>query len=291
VLVAVGELQQIAIERRAKVEEFQRKHRTGLLTLLFTDIVDSTKLKQTFGDRAAVPVIQRHHAVIREILGQFSEGEEIETAGDSLFIVFTKPTDAVKFSLLVQSRLRALSAEVGRLVFDRIGIHVGEVSIEEHEGTGKARDLYALQVDTCARVQSLGQADQILLSRFPFDSARQALKGEELHGIGALSWLNHGPYRMKGVEEPLEICEVGEEGKARLRQPPDSEKAHRSCPLTANRCLGGGRPLTKRCPAPAGCWRRSWAKGVMARSGWDVIRGSRPSGCSNSVFGPTAYVL
>ena len=34
VLVAAGELQQIAIERRAKVEEFQRKHRTGLLTLL-----------------------------------------------------------------------------------------------------------------------------------------------------------------------------------------------------------------------------------------------------------------
>jgi hypothetical protein len=58
----------------------------------------------------------------------------------------------------------------------------GEVWIEEHEGTDKARDLYGLQVDTCARVQSLGQrqTDQILLSRFPFDSARQALKGEEL---------------------------------------------------------------------------------------------------------------
>jgi len=51
VLVAVGELQQIAIERRAKVGEFQRKHRTGLLTLLFTDIIDSTKLKQSLGDR------------------------------------------------------------------------------------------------------------------------------------------------------------------------------------------------------------------------------------------------
>jgi class 3 adenylate cyclase len=121
VLVAVGELQQIAIERRAKVEEFQRKHRAGLLTLLFTDIVDSTKLKQTFRDREAVIVIQRHHAVIREILGNFSEGEEIETAGDSFFIVFTKPSDAVKFSLLVQARLRALSTEVSRPVFDRIG--------------------------------------------------------------------------------------------------------------------------------------------------------------------------
>jgi hypothetical protein len=48
-------------------------------------------------------VIQPLHAVIREILGHFSEGEEIETAGDSFFIVFTKPSDAVKFSLLVQA--------------------------------------------------------------------------------------------------------------------------------------------------------------------------------------------
>jgi class 3 adenylate cyclase len=114
--------------------------------------------------------------VIREILGQFSEGEEIETAGDSFFIVFTKPSDAVKFSLLVQARVRALSAEVGRPVLDRIGIHVGEVWIEEHESTGKAQDLYGPQVDTCARVQSLGQADQILLTRFPFDSARSQAK-------------------------------------------------------------------------------------------------------------------
>ena len=110
--------------------------------------------------------------------------------------------------------------------------------IEEHESTGIAQDLYGLHVDTCARVQSLGQADQILLTRFPFDSARQALKGEELHGIEALSWLNHGPYRMKGVEEPLEICEVGEEGKARLRQPPDSEKAHRFMSADSEPVLG-----------------------------------------------------
>jgi hypothetical protein len=70
------------------------------LTLLFTDIVDSTKLKQGLGDREAVPVIQRHHTVIREILGQFSEGEEIETAGDSFFIVSTKPSGLYFVSLL-----------------------------------------------------------------------------------------------------------------------------------------------------------------------------------------------
>jgi serine/threonine protein kinase/class 3 adenylate cyclase len=237
-LVAGRDLPQIAIERRGKVEAFQRKHRVGLLTLLFTDIVDSTKLKHTLGDREAVPIIQRHHAVIREILGQFDEGEEIETAGDSFFIVFTKPSDAVKFALLVQARLRALAAEVSRSVMDRIGIHVGEVWVEEHQGSGKAKDLYGLQVDTCARVQSLAQADQILLTRFPFDAARQALRGEELQEIRALSWLNHGPYLMKGLEEPLEICEVGELGQAKLMQPPASEKARRFVPANNEPVLG-----------------------------------------------------
>ena len=139
--VAAADLQRIALERRAKVEEFQQKHRVGLLTLLFTDVVDSTKLKQTVGEREGVAAIERHHAAIREVLGEFNEGEEIETAGDSFFIVFTKPSDAVKFSLLVQARLRELAAEAGRLVLDRIGIHVGEVWIRENDGSGKARDL------------------------------------------------------------------------------------------------------------------------------------------------------
>jgi class 3 adenylate cyclase len=167
VVVGAEEIQQIAIERREKVEEFQRRHRVGLLTLLFTDIIASTKLKQELGEREGIAAIRRHHAMIREVLSQFREGEEIETAGDSFFIVFTKPSDAVKFSLLIQARLRA---EAGRAVFDRIGIHVGEVWIEEHDEVGKARDLYGIQVDTCARVQSLGEADQILLTRFPFDA-------------------------------------------------------------------------------------------------------------------------
>jgi hypothetical protein len=48
-------------------------------------------------------VIQRHHAVIRDILGHFSEGEEIETAGDSFFIV--------------SAEARGERSELGRLFF------------------------------------------------------------------------------------------------------------------------------------------------------------------------------
>jgi class 3 adenylate cyclase/tRNA A-37 threonylcarbamoyl transferase component Bud32/tetratricopeptide (TPR) repeat protein len=226
VVVAAPDLQQIAIERRDKVQEFQRSHRVAVLTLVFTDIVGSTKLKQELGDQEAVSAIRRHHAAIREILSRFSQGEEVETAGDSFFIVFTNPSDAVKFSLFAQARLRALATETARPIFDRIGIHVGEGSVEDDDNRGKAEALYGIQVDTCARVQSLGEGDQILLTRFAFDESRRSLSFGALEGVDLLSWLNHGPYVLKGVEGPIDICEVGELGKAKLGRPPDTEKAH-----------------------------------------------------------------
>ena len=218
---------QMALDHRSQVEEFRRKHRTGLVTLLFTDIVGSTQIKQALGDRQGVALIQQHHALVREILRQFKEGAEISTAGDSFFIVFVKPSDAVWFSLLVQARLRALAGQIAHGLHDRIGIHIGEVVIEEREGMARPKDLYGAQVDICARVMSLAGADQILLTRSAFDNARQVLKGEELKGLNELQWLNHGPYAVKGWEEPVEICEVGESGAAVLKAPGDSEKAHR----------------------------------------------------------------
>jgi tetratricopeptide (TPR) repeat protein/class 3 adenylate cyclase/tRNA A-37 threonylcarbamoyl transferase component Bud32 len=252
VVVAAPDLQQIAIQCRDKVQEFQRSHRVAVLTLVFTDIVGSTKLKQELGDQEAVSAIQRHHAAIREILSRFGQGEEVETAGDSFFIVFTNPSDAVKFSLFAQARLRALAAETARPLFDRIGIHVGEVLVEEDDNRGKAEALYGIQVDTCARVQSLAAGDQILLTRFAFDESRRSLSFGALDGIDPLSWLNHGPYLLKGVEEPIDICEVGELGKAKLGRPPDTEKAHRFISADSEPVLGW-RPAVDQ-PVPGTSW-------------------------------------
>jgi hypothetical protein len=68
---------QLALDQCERVEEFRRKHRIGLLTLLFTDMVGSTRLKQTLGDTGGFDRIQEHHALVREILEGFPEGEEI----------------------------------------------------------------------------------------------------------------------------------------------------------------------------------------------------------------------
>ena len=72
---------ELAIQHRALVEEFRRRHHTGLLTLVFTDIVDSTGLKQGFGEREAATLFQDYRALIRSQRAQFSHTEEIERAG------------------------------------------------------------------------------------------------------------------------------------------------------------------------------------------------------------------
>ena len=142
--------------------------------------------------------------MLRGILGGFPTATEINTQGDSFFIVFAKPSDAVRFALQLQSKLRQAARETKMKLYDRVGIHVGEVYIEEAEGS-KLNDCYGIQVDSCARVMSLGEGDQILMTRFAFDNSRQVMKGQKIEGIGDLNWVNHGMYNLKGVEEPLEI--------------------------------------------------------------------------------------
>ena len=211
-----------------------------MVTLFFSDLVASTQLKQDLGVRHANDLIRTHHAIFREVLAGFPSAEEIHTAGDSLFLAFATPSDAVRIALLVQARTRALPAEGGCVLRDRIGIHVGEVFIEAPAQAGRNRDFSGIQVDTCARIMSLGEGDQILLSRFAFDNARQAKRGGAIDGVGQLAWFNHGYFQMKGVEAPLEICEVGEIGCARLELPASGEKAQRV--VTATEPVPGWRP-------------------------------------------------
>jgi len=201
------------------------ERRSGVVTLLFTDVVGSTALKQRLGDRAGVELVERHHALIRQILAQFAGAEEVVVAGDSFLVLFPLPSEGVKCALVLQRRLAEFNRGVPAPVEDRIGLHLGEVLIEETE-PGQ-RDVHGMQVDTCSRVMSLAQAGQILMTRPVFDNARQSLKGEEIEGISALDWLNHGRFELKGVGEPVEICEVQAAGATSLSPPTTSEKARR----------------------------------------------------------------
>jgi class 3 adenylate cyclase len=198
-----------------------------VVTLLFTDVVGSTKLKQVHGDTRALEVMNLHHAMVRRLLAQSATGEEVSTSGDSFFLVFGTPSEAVTFALQVQANLRDIDQTDGVRIQDRIGIHCGEVYADAAKVAGKTFDFNGINVDTAARVQSLATADQILMTRFAFDNAHLTLKGHEIPDVGHLTWRNYGLYEVKGVSQPIEICEVGETGRANLKAPPDAEKAHR----------------------------------------------------------------
>jgi WD40 repeat protein/class 3 adenylate cyclase/tRNA A-37 threonylcarbamoyl transferase component Bud32 len=218
---------QLTPDQRQAVEEFRQRHRTALLALLFTDVEDSTTLRGQMGELPASALMERHNREIRGALTEFPDGQEISTAGDSFFLVFAKPSDAVRFALLVQIRLRELATQVRPDLRVRMGIHLGEVIVNEDTGAGPVRDVLGMQVDLAARITALASGGQILTTRGVFDNARQMLKGQLLSGVGALAWISHGPYLLKGFEEAQEICEVGETGVAPLRQPTDCEAGKR----------------------------------------------------------------
>ena len=234
-------------QRREALEAFQRKHRLGQLTVVFTDIVASTDLKQMLGDLAAQALVKAHHDQVREILAELADAQEIETAGDSFLLVFASPADAVAFALRLQASLRSQSRGQAA-VRDRIGIHVGKVLVEEG-------GLFGVDVDICARVMSLGGADQVLLTRAAHDDAKKQLEEKAIPEMGAVVWRAHGRYHFKGLNEPLDLFEVGEEGKARLRAPEDSDKAVRHRP--------GRVPVW---PGPSGrrISRRLWLRAAYA---------------------------
>ena len=217
---------------------FGQKHATRLVTILFTDVVDSVALKQQLGEHRGKALLDRHHQCLRACLERFPAAHEVNTAGDSFLVLFAVPSEAVAFALLLQARMRALSSEVGLPIQDRIGVHLGEVILPEGEAGQLPGDLHGLQLDIGARVMSMARGGQVLVTRPVFDSARQVLKDEDLEGVGPLAWVSHGAYVLKGVEEPVEICEVGEAGGPPFVRPPTTEKARRHVAAEGELVLG-----------------------------------------------------
>ena len=238
--------------QRQRVADFREHHDTSVLTLVFTDMVGSTGLKAELGDVAGTALVDTQQEVVRKVLAGFPEGLEISTAGDSFFIVFKRPSDAVRFSLFLQARVRASSAEILHGIALRIGVHTGEVFVDQHEEDSTTEDILGIQVDLASRVMGLAAGGQILMTRWVFDNARAILRGLELGKLESLSWVSHGPYKVKGVEDPVEVCEVGEKGCAPFARPPDSEKTHRHISPDQEHVLGWRPSVDAEIPTCAG---------------------------------------
>lgn len=206
-----------------------------ILTLLFTDLADSTALKTQRGDQAVGELITRHREHVRRLAVE-SGGRIIDWAGDGCFLTFETPSAAVLFAL----RLQQAHCEEPDLPGMRIGIHMGEVSERPGpEGDVAHPRVEGLAVDLAARISGLARPAQVLMSSSVADSARQRL---DSNAFGQpIRWRTHGSYALKGFDEALEIREAGLEDVAPFEAPAASEKATPTRPSGST--ATGRRPL------------------------------------------------
>jgi class 3 adenylate cyclase len=146
-----------------------------LVTVLFTDIVDSTATLQMMGDTAWRDLLLVHNTRLRDQLNTF-RGREVKTTGDGFLAVFDSPTRAVRCGAAMAVSARQMDLPI------RVGVHTGEVEL----GGGDAR---GFAVHAAARVMALGGPDEVLVSSTTFDL---------LEGSG-LRLEEAGTHEMKGL--------------------------------------------------------------------------------------------
>ncbi|PTL76424.1 tetratricopeptide repeat protein [Vitiosangium sp. GDMCC 1.1324] len=200
----------------------------AIRTVLLVDLVESTRLVETLGDARAADLFARHDQLARELLHHHG-GQEIDKT-DGFLLLFERPVDATRYALAYHERLALLSREGVRLEA-RAGIHLGEVVLRENPPHLVARGAKPVDVEgltklIAARIMPLALAGQTLMTRAAFDMARRAFVGTLGEGP-ELAWRAHGFYLLAGVEEPVEVCEVGLPGKSPLVPPMDTAKARR----------------------------------------------------------------
>src|SRR5439155_26480504 len=97
---------------------------SGTVTFLFTDIEGSTPLLRRLRERYG-EVLETHGRLLRAAF-EDAGGQEIDTQGDSFFVAFRRPKDAVLAAARAQRALADESWPDGVEVRVRMGIHTGE---------------------------------------------------------------------------------------------------------------------------------------------------------------------
>jgi class 3 adenylate cyclase len=210
-----------------RVNSFVDQFNLKRVTLILSDIVGSTAIKQRFGDVEAMRIFRTHDNVFRDELRRMNQATVLKTTGDGFLLAFANDADAVAFALQVQARLRREPALVAVPVRARMGIYSGEILTRIIEGSGESDPIFGITIDTTARISGLAGANQILTDSSVRLRAEGPLSARTLGSLGTVKWHDHGAYQLKGLAEPLRIVEVGEDGLASFAQPTGNEKALR----------------------------------------------------------------
>jgi pimeloyl-ACP methyl ester carboxylesterase len=171
----------------AETEEFLTGSRSMpvvdrvLATVVFEDIVDSTRRADARGDRAWHDLLETHDQTVRQELSRF-RGKEVKSLGDGFLATFDGPARAIHCANAIRDQLRGLDVPV------RIGAHAGEVEFTEN-------DVRGIAVHIASRVAQLGGADDVLVSRTVKDLvAGSGIKFEDF-----------GTHTLKGMPEAWQV--------------------------------------------------------------------------------------
>jgi len=128
----------------------------GTVTIMFSDIEDSTVLTERLGDQAWQDLLRKHNALIREQL-HAHDGYEVKTMGDGFMVAFQSAKKGLDCAIAIQRAFDAHNAAAGEHVKVRIGLHAGE-AIKDGD------DFYGKNVILASRVAGKAVGGEILVS-------------------------------------------------------------------------------------------------------------------------------
>lgn len=170
----------------------------GVITMMFTDIVDSTRVKAQVGDDVYFAALNRHNSAVRECIARHA-GRELKTIGDLFFIAFLHPGEAVRCAASIQETLKGSPIIVGdSSIKVRIGLHTGTPIVYRDDVSGRT-DLSGTDIDKAARVEGIARAGQVLIS----EQTRVLADHTALHDWG------HWELKGLGAERIFEVLYPG----------------------------------------------------------------------------------
>lgn len=160
------------------------------LAIVFTDIVDSTRLCYDLGDSAWDGFRQLHFAHVQQLIEK-SSGCFIKNTGDGILAAFHNADDAVTFG-------RDIARNTGHAVIRvRAGVHIGQVTIDEDDTFGR-------HVNLAARVMSALNKDGLMIT----DAVKSDLASRGTDSLKEIRWDPHLEVQLKGVPEPQTLWEL-----------------------------------------------------------------------------------
>jgi adenylate cyclase len=152
----------------------------GTLTVLFTDLKNSTRMYREIGDATAFGRVMNHFDVLKQVIAEH-DGALVKTIGDAVMAVFRQPSAALKAMLHAQQRLA--DPNTGQPLTLKAGVHVGPcIAVTLNDRL----DYFGSTVNLAARLEGQSTGEDIVISSDVYDDPEvRSLLGEPVNGLVA----------------------------------------------------------------------------------------------------------